>query len=430
MTHEYLNQPIDPTSAERLAHDGLRLSLIDETDVAAFTEWSQSVARGFHGPRDTPEQIAQRVQYFGERRASGVYDDSAADAASPVATVDSWVADLTVPGRRSLPAWAISAVTVAPTHRRRGIASAMLEAELRTAAALDIPVAMLTVSESTIYGRWGFGVAALARDLTIESKRITFTGPAPEGRVQFLTREQAQVDGYELVKRVRLETAGEMEYGGVLWDRQLGFRIGDESAKSLRFIRFDSPDGSHDGFAIFKIKENDADFTKNTVEVLYLVSATDAAYEALWRFLLSIDLTTTVTAQLRPLDEPLRWMVSDFRGIKTSDTDHLWIRILDVKRTLEARTYAAPGRAVIGITDPLGFAEASWALDVAPDGAATVTLVTEPVDVTLTVNDLASIYLGAVSASTLAKTSRLTGDPTKLDGLFATTTQPSLSIWF
>lgn len=430
MSVDYLKFPIDPTSAARLADSGLRIELIDENDEAVFTEWSQAVVRGFHGPRDTPEQIAQRIQYFGERRASAVYDDAAADAASPVATIDVWVADLTVPGHRSLPSWAISAVTVAPTHRRKGIASAMLTAELRTAAALDIPVAVLTVSESTIYAHWGFGVAALARDLTIETKRVTFTAPAPEGRVQLITREQAQVDGYELVKRLRLENAGEIEYGGILWDRQLGLRVGDESAKALRFVRFDSPDGSHDGFAIYKMKENDDDFTKNTLELLYLISATDAAYEGLWRYVTSMDLTTTVKAWLRPLDEPLRWLVSDFRAIKTSDTDHLWIRILDVKRTLEARTYATPGRVVLEILDPLGFAAGSWAIEAAADGTAVVESVAEAPDLTISVNDLASIYLGAVSATTLARTGRVTGDAQKVDSLFATPTQPWLSIWF
>jgi predicted acetyltransferase len=430
VTSSYLNAPIDPTSAERLAADKLRFTLIDESDAAVFAEWSQSVARGFHGPRDTPEQIAQRINYFGQRRASAVYDDSAADAASPVATIDVWSADLTVPGTRAVPAWAISGVTVGPTHRRRGIAAAMLEAELRTAASLGFPVAMLTVSESTIYGRWGFGVSAQARDLTIDTRRVSWRGEAPAGRVQFVTREQLQVDGHALVERVRLETPGQIEYSGVLWDRQLGLRVGDETAKSLRFIRFDAPDGTHEGFAIYKVNEDDTSFSNHTLEVLTLVSATDAAYEGLWRYILDMDLVTKVTAHLRPVDEPLRWMITDFRAMTTSDVDHLWTRVLDVKAALEGRSYEHAGRVVIEVVDRLGFAAGTWAVEVASTGSATVSAVDETPDATLDVRELGSLYLGGVSAATLQKAGLVTGDAAKVDAIFATTAAPWLSIWF
>ncbi|MGU7753863.1 GNAT family N-acetyltransferase, partial [Klebsiella pneumoniae] len=77
-----------------------------------------------------------------------------------MATVDSWVSELTVSPGRTIPLWSISAVTVAPTHRRRGIATAMLTGELRAAAAAGYALAGLTVTEATIYGRWGFSPAA------------------------------------------------------------------------------------------------------------------------------------------------------------------------------------------------------------------------------------------------------------------------------
>ena len=44
-------------------------------------------------------------------------------------TYRSWATELTVPGGQRLPAAAVSAVTVLPTHRRRGILRAMVEAE-------------------------------------------------------------------------------------------------------------------------------------------------------------------------------------------------------------------------------------------------------------------------------------------------------------
>lgn len=433
---DYLSAPIDETSAQRLAESGLRFDLVDKADRAQFAAWSQAVSRGFLEAADTDEKLDQRRGYFGARRMSGVWDDSGADPATPVGTIDVWPAALTVPGVRDVPAWAISAVSVAASHRRRGIARALLESELRTARSLGFPVAMLTVSESTIYGRYGFAPSALARDLTIDTARASWIGPSATGRVHFVTREQLQVDGYALVERMRLATPGQIDYGGVLWDRQLGLMAGDEKAASLRFARYDDADGVHQGFAIFRLEENEQNFSNHELQVLYLVTATDDAYAGLWRFLLEYDLVSTITAHLRAVDEPLRLMVADYRAIRTSDYDHLWTRILDVPAALAARRFSAEGRLVIEVTDPLGFAEGTWAIDADATGTARVTSVSgqasdAPIpDAVMSANELAALYLGGVAAATLRRAGRLTGDAEKVDSFFRSADAPWLSIWF
>ena len=430
MTSEYLKQPIDPTSADLLAASGLRFGVLDSSSPTDFAEWSQAVSRGFVGTRDTPEQVEQLRGYFSDRRSVGVWDDSAADAASPVATVASWQAALSVPGQKSVDVWAISDVTVAPTHRRRGIATQLLESELRTARALGLPLAALTVSESTIYGRFGFAPAAQARSLTINTRRARWTGPIAPGRVQFVTSEQLLSDGHALIERVRLDAPGQIQYVGLLWERQLGALIGDEKTKGLRFVRYDDEDGAPQGFAIYRIEETEPDFVSHELKLLYLVTATDDAYAALWRFVLEHDLVSTVTASLRPLDEPVRWMISDFRAVTTSDIDHLWTRILDVPAALEARSYFAPGRVVIEVNDRLGFAAGRWALEVSTGGAATVVPTTDDATVTMDVNELAAIYLGGVAPGVLRRAGRIAGETAVLDGMFVSPVAPWLSIWF
>jgi predicted acetyltransferase len=430
MTEKHLTIPVDSASKDRLASDGLRFDLVDNSDRVAFGPWSQVITRSFLEPAQPDAKIDKLHGYYQAMRLTGVWDETAAVPEMPVATFRTWPADLTVPGRTALTAWAISSVAVAGTHRRRGIARAMMESELRTAVALGIPMAMLTVSESTIYGNFGFGPAALARDLTVDTRRAGWVGPEVSGRVQFVTREQLLADGHPIVERVRLETPGQIEYSGIFWDRLLGVLDDDKSAAALRFARYDDADGIPQGFAIFTHAADDADFTRHELKVHYLVTATDEAYAGIWRFLLETDLVSKVSAELRPLDEPVRLMVADFRAVRTSDIDHLWIRILDVKQTLEARTYAAPGRIVIAVSDPLGYAEGSWALDVAADGTASVTQVDEPADATMSVNELGSIYLGGVSAVALARAGRIRGDATQLEAMFASTVAPWCSIWF
>ena len=59
-------------------------------------------------------------------------------------------------------------VSVEITHRRRGILRALIERQLREAAARGVPVAVLTASEASIYGRFGFGVATRAATRVID----------------------------------------------------------------------------------------------------------------------------------------------------------------------------------------------------------------------------------------------------------------------
>ena len=429
MGHDYLDLPIDATSRERLAADGLRMELVDISDKQAFAAWARAESRGFHSEQ-TAAAIEQRHGYFADRRIIGVYDDALPVPDEPVATTMVWPADLTVPGGSAVQSWAISDVTVAATHRRRGVARALLEAELRTAQAHGAPIATLTVSESTIYGRFGFGPAALARDLTIDTRRARWTGPQPAGRVHFVTADQLREHGLALVEHVRLATPGQIAYDGILWDRQLGLMVDDEDAKKQRFVRYDDEAGQMQGFASYKLTENPDDFTQHRLDLLHLVTATDDAYAALWRFVLEMDLVSEVRAHLRPVDEPVRWMVSDFRAVKVAELDHLWIRILDVPAALEARTYASPGRLVLRVADPFGAADGTWAIEVDATGTAAVTATDEPADVSLTVQELGTSYLGGVSPLMLAAAGRLSGDAAQLEALFRSPVAPFLSIWF
>lgn len=425
------NPPVDVTAREQLAANGLRLDRLDTSDRAAFAAWFRAESRGFMSPALPDNRIDQRHGYVAPADLlTGVWDSTAADPASPVGTIESWVADLTLPGGTSVPAWAISGVTVAPTHRRRGIARALLEMELRDAVRAGVPIAMLTVSESTIYGRFGFAPAALARDLVIDTRRAVWTGPEAPGRVHFVTAEQIQAEGYEVVERVRLATPGQMHYSGVLWDRQLGLMIGDDNAKNLRFVRYDDADGRPQGFAVYSVTEDQNDFTSHTLALHTLVSATPDAYAGLWRFLLEMDLVSTVKAHLRPVDEPLRWMIADFRAVRATEFDHLWTRLLDVPAALSARTYASPDRLVIGVDDSLGFAAGTWTLDVEETGIATVTPTDRAPDVVADVAALSALHLGGASARALAVAGLVHGDAARLDTMFHSPVAPYLSIWF
>ncbi|MFP3466676.1 GNAT family N-acetyltransferase [Leifsonia sp. SIMBA_070] len=425
---DYLTQPIDPASERDLSAGGLRLALVDTTDAAAFDGWIRADFRGFHGGRPKEEVLEEARGHLSGRRTTAVYDD-AVPAREPVGTANSWIAPLTVPGGERVGSWAISSVTVAPTHRRRGIARALLGAELRTAHSLGVPLAILTVSESVIYGRWGFGPATSATAWTIDTKRVRWAGAETPGRLSFAEPEDYRETAERVLDRAMAGRAGEIGLEPYLAHRLVGPLKGDTDADRYRLVRYDSPSGEPEGFVSYTVKGDD-DFTRHTVDVNYLAAATDEALAALWRYLLELDLVASVKVWTRGVDEPLPALVSDIRGAKvTAVEDHLWVRILDVPAALQARTYERDGSLVLDVADDLGLAGGRFRLTVV-DGRAEVAATDDSADVTLPVGALGSVYLGHDAARALALAGRIRGDAAALDRLFRTAVPPRLSTWF
>ncbi|GAB2851699.1 GNAT family N-acetyltransferase [Microbacterium insulae] len=427
--------PVDEQSRVRLAGGGLdyRRTSVEGDD---FAPWLQSVARGFQDGERTAEHIASARERSAYRRLTGVYDPTAPVPEAPVATIASWLGELTVPGGSALPSCAISAVTVAPTHRRRGIARAMLEGELRAAAAGGIPMAMLTVSESPLYGRYGFAPAAASASWRIETRRAGWIGPRPDGRVDFISRETLRALVPDLHERVRLRVAGEIDVPGSHWDGFAGTTPTAEKAGDKRAVQYTDPSGVVRGLALYTVSENHDDFTKATVRVAYLLADGDDAYAALWRFLLELDLVAEVHADELSVDEPLRWMIADQRAAQVSVRDHQYVRILDVLAALEVRRYNAPGALLLDVADPLGHAAGRFLLEVDGDGVGRVRPAgddapTEAVEVSLGIEELSAAYLGGVSLATLAVAGRVRStDIVTAARVFSWNTPPRLSIWY
>ncbi|MCH6230287.1 GNAT family N-acetyltransferase [Microbacterium sp. CFH 31415] len=429
--------PVNERSRARLAEHGLEYRLVP---VAGddYPQWLQSAARGFQDGERSDEQVASSRERSAYRRVTGVYDSAAPVADAPVGTIASWIGQLTVPGGSALPSCAISAVTVAPTHRRRGIARAMLEGELGVAVSAGAPLAMLTVSESTLYGRYGFASAAASASWRIETKRATWIGPRPDGRVDFIPRQRFRELVAPLHERVRLRVAGEIDVQGGFWDGFAGTTPTAEKAGEKRAVQYTDASGEVRGVAVYTVKENHDDFTKASVHVGYLLAETDDAYAALWRFLLELDLVGEVNAGELSVDEPLRWMIADQRAATVTLRDHQYVRILDVPAALEARRYGAPGSLALDVTDVLGLAGGRFLVMVDDDGRGTVSTWPDGaaapdgvVEVSLGIEELSAAYLGGVSLVTLAAAGRVRStDAAAAARVFSWHVAPRLSIWY
>ncbi|MFD4423002.1 GNAT family N-acetyltransferase [Agromyces sp. NPDC058484] len=433
--------PVDPAASAALARHGLEYRLLDPDDDDAMRAWVEAENRGFHHPRPREVDRAYDLAVASERRVHGVYDPAAADPGVPVATVDGWPTGLSVPGSRSsVDAWAVSAVTVAPTHRRRGIARALMEGELANARSAGAAVAMLTVTEATIYGRYGYAPAAKAATVTVDRRRAHWIGPDVPGRVHFVEPGDLRKAAPAIARRAVARTPGEIDRWPGILDRALGLVDPEsEAARSLRTVRYDDERGQPQGFVAYRIsREPNA---PGFAEFEFLVAATDDAERALWRFLVEQDFVDGVRGRLRSVDEPLPWLLEDPRAVTISDVvDHLWVRVLDPVEALGARRYGAAGTLALEVRDALGFAAGRFRLAVDDRGRAEVERVEEG-DVAasapalrLGVQELGAIYLGGVRPSVLGRAARITElSPRSLalaDRMFAAERTPHLSIWF
>lgn len=425
--------PADQTSVDRLTGNGLDYRLVDFQDDAQAAAYQRAVARGFLGGEPTAEALSAERATFAERRNTGVYDRAAATDALPVATVDSWVTPLTLPGGDELGMWAISVVTVAGTHRRRGIARALLEGELRAAVSAGVPIAGLTVSEATIYGRYGFGAAVPAARFTVDTRRAGWAGHVPAGSVEYVEREELAADLGAVHERARRSRAGRIPGWKGRWDGYAGLAAGDSDREKVRGVRYRDAAGEIRGVLVYTLNEINGTF-RSALQVRLLVGETADAVAALWRFAVQHDLVDQVTADLRPLDDPLPWLVADPRGVTQEVHDHGWLRVLDVPVALSARRFSAPIDVVIDIEDPLGFTEGQWRLQVDAQGVATVDRADgQAVDARLGIAALSSLYAGGVRAGSLRGAGLLDADAAtveKLDRAFVAFPTPSLDIWY
>lgn len=423
----------DPEAVATLAARNLDYRVVDTDDHAAFDPYLNAENRGFLNGEQTAEQLGGTREALAFRRFIGVYDPAAVERDEPVGTVNSWVAEMSLPENRRIPMWAISGVTVAPTHRRRGIARAMLEGELRTARSMGIAIAGLTVSETTIYGRFGFAPATFSSDWTIETKRARWIGARAEGRLDFVGRDRLREELADVHGRVRGTRPGEIEAWPGLWQRLAGAMPGQEKSGMIRAVRYADVDGVTRGIVVYRLSEEGSDFTKHELEVDYLLSENVDAYSALWAYVLEHDLVTTVIAHLRAVDEPLRWMITDQRAAKVQTREHGWLRIIDVPTVLAARTYARAGAFTLRVTDDLGFADGTWRVNIDAGGIAAVADDDGKEDITLSVGALSSIVLGGVRAATLHAAGLIHAEDSAiadLDACFTSSQTPYLSLWY
>ncbi len=310
---------------------------------------------------------------------------------------------MTVPGG-SLPVPGVSWVSVSPLHRRRGVLRALMIRRLRDFAAEGVAAAILTASEGGIYRRFGYGPATSVRHTVINRRTAELAEPAAgpganaDGDVRLLSTEQARAVLPELHRRWHAGVPGAIDRRESWWDQLFRDREQHRGGMSAKFYL-----AHPDGYLSYRVKQNWNDGDPGHLCWIndYAVS-TPAAHAALWRVLLGMDLFATIESEQIPVDDPLPFLLTDFRQVRTTVlNDGLWLRPIDVAATLAARRYPVEIDTVLEVTDPL-LGDRRLALAGGPDGAS-CRPTDRPAQARLGVAELGSAYLGGHRLRTLAR---------------------------
>jgi predicted acetyltransferase len=346
------------------------------------------------------------------------------DGGRPVGVTASYPFELTIPGG-SAGAAGVSWVGVLPSHRRRGILRELMLRQFEDVHERGEPLAILWASESSIYGRFGYGMAAPESHIDGERGAFALRDDAgPRGSARLVTLDEATELFPPLHEKLRKARPGFIRRSPERWrDAILADPEHWRDGASPKYYALLELDGEPAGYALYRMKPKwEEGGPKGDLRVVEALATSPEATAELWRFLFGVDLVARVKGTIDP-DWSLPVMVKDPRRLHVTIYDGLWLRFVDLEAALAARTFNDAEGVVLEVTD-----------DVLPRNAgrfavgAEVGQTQDEADVAIDVRDLASAYLGAFTFERLAAAGRARelrpGGLARATALFATPLPP------
>lgn len=378
-----------------------------ELSQGDWEQWYKTLDVAFGGVAEAPEERDLWRDLTECERSIGAWDGETC-----VGTAGAFSFRMSVPGGALVDTAGVTMVGVAATHRRRGLLTAMMRRQLDDVRERGEAVAVLTASEPEIYGRFGYGAGSFHHRMEIDTTRVGLTVPpgTDDVRLRYETPAKA-LPACEAVYAQRVPGRPGLMARRPGWERLITLDpSADRNGASPQQCVLAERDGEVVGFAFYAVKpEWDAQGPKGTVKVQDVEALDPAAYAALWRFLFDIDLTSTVLALNRPVDDPVAQLVTNVRRCDLRTRESLYVRLVDVGAALEARTYQAPVDVVLDVEDAFcPWNQGRWRLTGDTKGASCKRVDDDtPADLALAVRELGSLYLGGVPLTQLAAAGRV-----------------------
>jgi predicted acetyltransferase len=378
---------------------------------------------GYYFGRSTPNEnyLGGLLQVLPAERVYAAWEGNRA-----VGGLGAFPFRLTVPGGRA-PAAGVTVAGVLPTHRRRGILRGMMRALLDGCRQRGEPLAYLWATEDTIYGRFGFGLASFTAEIDLPRERSAFYAPlAACGHVRLVSPIAAEECVAPIYERVAAATPGMFERSSPWWQNRMlpdpDWRRGSSGELQCAVLE---NEGRPTAYALYRMNSSfERGLQSGTVAVIEAIAESPQATGAIWRYLLDIDWLARVRAWLLPLDHPLLLLMAEPRRLGFTLRDGVWVRLIDVRVALSARSYQAQGSVVIELTDEF----CPWNAGCWRVGCDGVERTGDPPALRCDASALGSVYLGGFTWIRLARALRVqelaSGAAAHADAIFQTTSAP------
>jgi predicted acetyltransferase len=329
--------------------------------------------------------------------------------------------ELTVPGG-VVRCGGVTVVGVLPTHRRRGVLTAMMRAQLEDIRDRGEPIAALWASEEVIYGRFGYGMASLAGEVALPSGYTGLRQPPDEtARTRLISLDEAKTVLPPIYDRMRVKTPGMFDRTEAWWEmRNLADPPERRQGGGEKNVLLLELGGELAGYALYRVFTGfEYGSSTGRVEVIEALGDGAVATRELWRVLLEMDWLATLKASLLPIDHPLLQQLRYPRRLQMRIGDGLWVRLVDVGAALSARAYGE-GSIVLEVEDAfLPENTGRWKI---AGGKAEKT--DDAADLALEVRELGATYLGGFTFGELLRAGLVReateGSAARADALFLT----------
>ncbi|MEI2650792.1 MAG: GNAT family N-acetyltransferase [Microthrixaceae bacterium] len=310
---------------------------------------------------------------------------SAWDGDACVGHVGGFGVDTTVPGGGQVPTMAVTSAGVLPTHVGRGIFRRLMDALHGDARADGVVMASLRASESTIYERFGYGLAGEAVTATVDAARATpLHGADLGGSFELLAPADLHATVRPIYERAT-GRPGHISRPDWIWERYFE-NVAGHTVENVVVHR--AADGTADGYAHYELKWAEDIFgDDHGTGTVHEVWATDPSVEvALWQFLLTIPLVKRLSIDELATDSVLFRAVA--RLPRRACVDEV------------GRTMGAPARRRRRTGGPIVDRRAPVVIDVEGVGRwrigdAGVEQSTDDADLTTDIAGISAAYLGS-----------------------------------
>ena len=309
--------------------------------------------------------------------------------------------ELSLPGGAVVPIAGLTWVGVHPDVRRRGVLAAMMTDHLSRTREAGLAISALHASEAGIYGRFGYGMAALQLQATI-GRGTAFTAPHLEDEAAGITTHLTTMSQPGVAKRMRecqralaADSPGTIVGSPAFFDLMALEPPETLRDKERRRVLFARRDGVDVGFVGLR-REHKWDHARpsGTVSV-GTFCGTPAARLALARRVVDLDLMGSTKLETIGVDEPLLGWLGGPRGTGDLQTwDSTWVRLVDLGAAWALRSFEDDCDVVLEVEDRYAPWNAGrWRLT-ASSGAGVASRTDAPADIALDVAVLGAGFLG------------------------------------